>query len=150
MLGAGEFDVGTNFAGPLVVALDMGAPISLIGGVHVGCFRPFATDQVRSIKDLKGKTVAILNKDQRSVYSLRASSVGPIQTVTSTGSISARRGQASAGGRQDRRLSRPPPDPQSARTRSAASVSSGADRPWSSTSAAVAATGLRAEEPGGH
>jgi NitT/TauT family transport system substrate-binding protein len=42
-----------NFAGPLVIALDMGVPIALLGGVHVGCFELFANEPVRSIKDLK-------------------------------------------------------------------------------------------------
>jgi NitT/TauT family transport system substrate-binding protein len=62
MIGAGEADIAMNFAAPLVMALDMGVPIVLLGGVHAGCFELFAGERVRSIKDLKGKTVAILNK----------------------------------------------------------------------------------------
>src|SRR5688572_19394287 len=41
-MGAGEVDIGMNFAAPLVVALDMGAPIVVLAGVHAGCFELFA------------------------------------------------------------------------------------------------------------
>jgi len=58
-LAAGEFDIGQNFAAPLVVALDAGVPIVLLGGVHVGCFELFANDGTRTIAELKGKTIAM-------------------------------------------------------------------------------------------
>ena len=48
-----------HFAPPLVIQLDAGDPIVVLGGVHVGCFELFGTDRVRAIRDLKGKTVAI-------------------------------------------------------------------------------------------
>ncbi len=35
-LRAGEIDFDANFAAPLVVAVDRGAPIVILGGVHVG------------------------------------------------------------------------------------------------------------------
>jgi NitT/TauT family transport system substrate-binding protein len=44
--------------GPLIVAIDAGVPIVMLGGVHVGCFELFGTDRIRSIGDLKGKSVA--------------------------------------------------------------------------------------------
>ena len=58
-MAAGEFDLGQNFAAPLVMALDMGIPIVLLGGVHVGCFELFAAEGIRTIADLKGKTIAM-------------------------------------------------------------------------------------------
>ena len=61
-MGAGQFDISMNFAAPLVMALDQSALIVILGGVHVGCFELFGTERVRTIKDLKGKTVAILSK----------------------------------------------------------------------------------------
>jgi NitT/TauT family transport system substrate-binding protein len=33
----------------------------VLGGVHTGCFELFGTDRVHSVRDLKGKTVALLN-----------------------------------------------------------------------------------------
>jgi ABC-type nitrate/sulfonate/bicarbonate transport system substrate-binding protein len=61
-----------NMAAPLVVALDGGAPIVVLAGVHVGCFELIATDRVRTIKDLKGKTVAVFVWSLPSTCSWRA------------------------------------------------------------------------------
>ena len=37
-IGRGEFDFSLNFAAPVIIPLDAGAPIMVIAGVHVGCF----------------------------------------------------------------------------------------------------------------
>ena len=58
-LASGEVDISLHFVAPLVIRLDAGDPITILGGVHPGCFELFATDRVRVIRDLKGKTVAI-------------------------------------------------------------------------------------------
>jgi len=39
--------------------MDAGAPITLSGGVHPGCFELFANENIRSITDLKGKSVGV-------------------------------------------------------------------------------------------
>ncbi len=44
---------------PFIIQIDAGEPIVLLGGVHAGCYELFGTDRVRTIRDLKGKTVAI-------------------------------------------------------------------------------------------
>src|SRR3989454_7062946 len=48
-----------NFAAPLIVMADSGAPLLILAGVHVGCFELFGNERVRAIRDLKGKKVAI-------------------------------------------------------------------------------------------
>jgi len=58
-LASGEANINLHFAGPLVLSLDAGDPIIILSGSHVGCFELFGTDRVRSIRDLKGKTVAV-------------------------------------------------------------------------------------------
>ena len=58
-MSAGEFDIGMAFAAPLVMALDSGIPVVLLGGVHVGCFELFAAEGIRSVVDLRGKTIAM-------------------------------------------------------------------------------------------
>jgi NitT/TauT family transport system substrate-binding protein len=58
-LGAGTFDIGLSFVPGFLMAVDAGAPIVLLGGIHVGCFELFGTERVRAIRDLKGKTVAV-------------------------------------------------------------------------------------------
>src|SRR5271163_1016756 len=54
-VGSGEADFTVSFAAPLVIAIDGGAAITLLSGVHVGCFELFGNEGVRSITDLKGK-----------------------------------------------------------------------------------------------
>lgn len=58
-VAAGELDLGLQFSGPLLTRLEANEPLVTIGGVHVGCFELFGTEQIRTIRDLKGKTVAI-------------------------------------------------------------------------------------------
>jgi NitT/TauT family transport system substrate-binding protein len=56
---ASEIDFGVNFIGPSLTRLDAGDPLVLLSGVHVGCFELFASEQVRALRDLQGKTVAL-------------------------------------------------------------------------------------------
>jgi NitT/TauT family transport system substrate-binding protein len=58
-LASGEVDVATHFCGPLAMQVDNGDPIVLLSGLHPGCVELVGTDQIRSIRDLKGKTVAV-------------------------------------------------------------------------------------------
>jgi NitT/TauT family transport system substrate-binding protein len=58
-LSSGEAQLSMAFVAPFIIQADTGHPIVLLGGVHVGCFELFATNQVRALRDLKGKTVAV-------------------------------------------------------------------------------------------
>jgi NitT/TauT family transport system substrate-binding protein len=58
-LAAGEASMGLLFAGGLVARIDAGDPLVVLGGIHVGCFELFGSARVRSVRDLKGKTVAV-------------------------------------------------------------------------------------------
>ena len=58
-LARGEVDFSLNFAAPLVIPIDAGEAISIIAGVHSGCFELFGNEGIRSIADLKGKTVGV-------------------------------------------------------------------------------------------
>ena len=58
-LAAGEVDLTLHFSAPLLTRIDAGDPIVILAGVHVGCFELFGTEPVRSIRDLRGKTVAV-------------------------------------------------------------------------------------------
>lgn len=58
-LASGEANINLHFSGPLIIRLDIGAPITILAGVHTGCFELFATERVRALSDLKGKTVGI-------------------------------------------------------------------------------------------
>jgi NitT/TauT family transport system substrate-binding protein len=58
-LVSGEADISVTFVAPFILEVDAGKPVILLGGVHVGCLELVGTERVRSLRDLKGKTVAI-------------------------------------------------------------------------------------------
>lgn len=133
---SGEADFTMAFAGPLIIRVDAGDPIVLLAGVHVGCFELFGTDRVRTIRDLKGKTVAVqaLGSSQHVFLAAMAAHVGldprkDIQWVTRPS------GEAIgllADGKIDAMLAFPP-EPQELRAKRIGHVvvSSAVDRPWS-------------------
>ena len=55
----GEIDFDLDTAAWLVSQLDAGEPITVLAGVHAGCFELFAHEPIRTIGDLKGKRVGI-------------------------------------------------------------------------------------------
>src|SRR5215510_604395 len=48
-LASGEADLNGHFAAPLLLRLEAGDPIVILGGLHIGCFELFGTNEVRSI-----------------------------------------------------------------------------------------------------
>src|SRR5919109_363489 len=58
-LADGRGDIAMWDTPGLIPHLDAGKPVVLLAGVHVGCYELFGNEQVRAIRDLKGKTVAI-------------------------------------------------------------------------------------------
>jgi NitT/TauT family transport system substrate-binding protein len=135
-MGAGDADIAMNMAAPLVVALDGGTPVVVLAGVHVGCFELIATDRVRTIKDLKGKTVAVfgLESAQHVFLASMATLVGldPRKDITWVSHPSTEAKQLLAEGKVDGFLGFPP-DPQDLRARKIGHVvvNSATDRPWS-------------------
>ena len=57
-VAAGQVDLALNFIGPLVVSVEENTSIVILAGIHAGCFELFGSDRIRTIRDLKGKTVA--------------------------------------------------------------------------------------------
>jgi NitT/TauT family transport system substrate-binding protein len=56
---SGKADLSLNFVGPNIIRVDAGDPVVFLAGVHVGCFEVVATETIRRIRDLKGKTAAV-------------------------------------------------------------------------------------------
>jgi NitT/TauT family transport system substrate-binding protein len=56
-LGHSKFDFHSNLPLSHVVAIDRGLPITVLTGLHAGCYELFAHGGIRGIADLKGKTV---------------------------------------------------------------------------------------------
>jgi NitT/TauT family transport system substrate-binding protein len=59
-LAGGGVDIGVAFSPPLILRIDTGDPIVFLGGIHVGCDEVFVNERIRTGRDLKGKTVAIV------------------------------------------------------------------------------------------
>jgi NitT/TauT family transport system substrate-binding protein len=55
----GGFDFSINFAVNHIQAIDHGAPIAILAGVHGGCYELFAREGLGSITELKGKQVGV-------------------------------------------------------------------------------------------
>ena len=135
-LASGEVDLSMAFVAPFITQLDSGAAIVLIGGVHAGCFELFGTEGVRSIRDLKGRTVAIpeLGSPHHVFTASMAAHVGlnPIRDIN----FVIQPAEQSAHLLQDKKVDALmgfPPVPQELRSKNIGHVivSSGADRPWS-------------------
>ena len=136
LLARREIDFTANFGPPFIISIDSGEPITILGGEHIGCFELFAKDGIRSIPDLKDKTVGVpaLGSSQHVFVSTMAAHVGlnptkDIQWVTST---SIKPMELFAEGKIDAFLGFPP-EPQELRARNIGRVivDSALDRPWS-------------------
>ena len=62
-LARDDFDFSMHTPGLLTTWLDAGYPIVVLAGIDTGCFELFGTGQVRTIRDLKGKTVSVPVQD---------------------------------------------------------------------------------------
>lgn len=77
-LASGEVDVVTSFCGPLAIQVDKGDPIVLLSGLHPGCVELVATERIRSLRELKGKTIAVtdLGGGRHALLAVMAAHVG--------------------------------------------------------------------------
>jgi NitT/TauT family transport system substrate-binding protein len=107
-LARGEVDFSLNFAAPLVIPIDAGEAISIIAGVHSGCFELFGNERIRSIADLKGSTVGVqgLGGSPHVFLAAMAANVGLDPVKDQLGYKSIRRTKGAFRARQDRCLSR--------------------------------------------
>jgi NitT/TauT family transport system substrate-binding protein len=135
-LASGEADINNLFAGPLMIRMEAGDPLVILAGLHTGCFELFGTERVQTIRDLKGKAVAVLElgSAQHVFLSSMMAYVGvdpgkDIQWVTQPPAESM---QLLAAGKVDAFLGFPP-EPQELRAKKIGHVvvNSSVDRPWS-------------------
>ena len=133
-VGRGEADFTLEFAARAIQTIDDGGALTVLGGVHVGCYELFAKDEVRSVGDLKGKSVGVQTAGDtpHAFLIAMAAHVGldPLQDIRwVTGSNPL---EAFADGKIDAYLAIPP-EPQQLRARHVGHVifNSTVDRPWS-------------------
>ena len=72
ILASGEADISMALAPTSLIQLDAGSPIVILAGGHIGCLELLGSDRVRSLRDLKGKTVAVVDLQ-----------LGPISSIAS-------------------------------------------------------------------
>lgn len=58
-VASGELDVTITAAPSIIRQVDSGDPFVILAGAHVGCFELFGTDRVRSLRDLKDRSVSV-------------------------------------------------------------------------------------------
>jgi len=132
---ADRVDFTLSFAVNHILAIDAGAPITVLGGVHIGCYELFASEGIRTITGLMGKSVG-LDAAAPALLSLLAAEVGldpekDIRWVTGA-DPSVHPLELFAAGKIDAYLGLPP-EPQILHARKVGHVilRTAVDRPWS-------------------
>ena len=132
----GDADFTVTFAAPLAIGIDGGAPVTVVSGVHIGCFELFGNEGISSIADLKGKSVGVqaLGSSQHVFTAAMAAYVGldPAKDIHWVINPQVKPTELYEKGEVDAFLGFPP-EPQDLRARHIGRVivNSAADRPWS-------------------
>src|SRR5262249_16300379 len=136
MITHGEVDFGREFAPSLVMAMNASAPVTVLSGLHLGCFEIFGKKEIRTLADLKGRSLGIAlyaDAGQRPLL-IMASLVGldPAKALHWVADPSLRPMDLFIEGKIDAFLAAPP-DLQEVRAKNIGHVivSSITDRPWS-------------------
>ena len=135
-VASGEVDLSMSYVANFVEAIASGKGIVLVAGVHAGCFELFGTGRIRTIRDLKGRSVAVPRPlaAQHLFVASMASYVGldPAQDITWVRQPRDESMRLLAEGNVDAYLGFPP-DPQELRAKKIGHVivNSALDRPWS-------------------
>ena len=131
-LAEGKYDFASNVTAQNVVFVDSGLPITLVAGIHAGCYELFASGGVRSIRDLKGKRVGTTSAPD--LLEMMAALVGldPKKDLTIINDPDAKPLDQFIQGKVDAYMASPP-EPQllHARGFSDVIVRTATDRPWS-------------------
>jgi NitT/TauT family transport system substrate-binding protein len=132
-LARAKVDFGALFGPQFVSATDAGKPITLLAGLHVGCFELLAREGVHSIADLKGKKVGLKSAPPE-LLRLMAAQVGlePERDIRWVTDPALKPMELFAEGKIDAFLGFPP-EPQELRDRHVGHVivNTTLDRPWS-------------------
>jgi NitT/TauT family transport system substrate-binding protein len=136
-VGRGDADFYQEFASSVVISIDAGVPVVMLAGVHPACFELFARESIRSVADLKGKTVGVLDATSGGDYfmlKIIAASVGldPAKDINWVSFGDGDPKDLLADGKIDA-LMTAPPFAQEVRARRTGQLilNSAVDRPWS-------------------
>jgi NitT/TauT family transport system substrate-binding protein len=132
LLVAGKIDVMFLDSPGLILAVDEGQALVGLGGMHGGCYELFGSPQVRSVLELRGRTVAVSTRGRYAFVAAMASYVGldPRKDLKIVLTSDAK--EQFVEGKVDAVLGFPP-EPQEFRARKIGRVivNTTADRPWS-------------------
>jgi NitT/TauT family transport system substrate-binding protein len=132
LLAKGAIDMMLYDAPGLVLAVADGQPVVGLGGMHGGCYELFGSARVRSVAELRGRTVAVSNPGRHAFAALMVSYVGldPRKDVKIV--LAEDAAQQFIDGKVDGVLGFPP-EPQEFRARKIgrAIVNTGTDGTWS-------------------
>ena len=134
-LASGGLDIAQDDSAALLMSLDAGAPIVVLAGIHTGCWELFAQAPIKSLLDLKGKTIAAPEKSSRQAFvAAMLASVGlnPRKDVTWINHAPAESMRLFEQGKIDALMGFVP-EPQELRARNIGKVliNTLTDRPWS-------------------
>ena len=133
---SGKIDFGQNYLPAAIAAIDQGHRLTLLGGVHPGCFELFVKPGIESILDLKGRKVGVqsLGSSPHLFITTMAAYVGldPVSDIVWVSDPEMKPKELFLRGDVDAFLGFPP-EPQELRARGAGRVllNSALDRPWS-------------------
>jgi NitT/TauT family transport system substrate-binding protein len=132
-MARGDLDFAANLPLAQIKAIEAGLPVTVLGGILVGCTELFVNGPIRSVLDLKGKTVG-LQASPPDLLSLVAADVGldPKKDVHWVNDPALQPLELFAQGKIDAFLGFSP-EPQELHARNAGRVilNTAIDRPWS-------------------
>jgi NitT/TauT family transport system substrate-binding protein len=132
----GEVDIDVTNVWSILTQIDAGDPVVFLAGLHTGCYELFGNERVRSIRELKGKKVAVsfIGSGRHLFLASMAIHVGldphrDIKWITDPPAVAMR---MFADGEVDALMGFPP-EPQELRARKIGHVvvNTTLDRPWS-------------------
>jgi NitT/TauT family transport system substrate-binding protein len=145
MIAHGEVDFGREFAPSHVLTMNAGAPITILAGLHLGCFEVFGKNEIHTLADLKGRTVGVSAWSDRTLLTIITGLVGldpakDLHWVVTDPSVGPM--DLFTEGKIDAFLAAPP-ELQEVRAKNIGHVivSSISDRPWSQYYCCMLATG---------
>jgi NitT/TauT family transport system substrate-binding protein len=136
-VASGDADFVQDDAAITILKIDGGVPAVMLAGVHPACFELFAHESIRSVVDLKGKTVGVSDLTAGTDYltlKIIAASVGldPAKDINWVAVGGARKSDLLTNGKIDAFMTAPP-RAQELRAKGTGRVilNSTTDRPWS-------------------
>jgi NitT/TauT family transport system substrate-binding protein len=133
-LNAGEIDLAASDPPTYLLSLDAGGSAVLLAGLHAGCVKLLALERIRTVRDLKGKTVAVPSLGRHAFAASIVSYIGldPRKDIVWTNANAADSMQLFADGVLDAFMGfAPEPDELLARKAGHVLVDTLTDKPWS-------------------